>query len=151
MLVAQVVRIHRPLAGWSTQHKVALGVFAQSGVLCMVFLGAIRTGIRLGEDNSQALLAWDLVTILLAVVVVHVSMLWFGVILARCSRFSREDQIAVAFAGSQKTLMVGLLVAISLQVSILPMIAYHVSQLFVDTLIADHFRAQNSQRDRDNR
>jgi sodium/bile acid cotransporter 7 len=151
MLLAQLMRIHRPLAGWSTRHKLSLGVLAQCGVLSMVLLGAIRTGIRFREDGAPSLLAWDLVTILTAVVFVHVSMLWFGVFLAKCSRFSREDQIAVAFAGSQKTLMVGLLVAISLQVSILPMIAYHVSQLFVDTLIADRFRVQNSPRNRDNR
>ncbi|MDP7304159.1 MAG: bile acid:sodium symporter, partial [Pirellulaceae bacterium] len=52
------------------------------------------------------------------------------------------DQIAVAFASSQKTLMVGLLMAMSLQVSILPMVTYHVMQLLIDTLIADRFRRQ---------
>jgi sodium/bile acid cotransporter 7 len=101
----------------------------------------------LRDDDAQALLAWDLATILTAVVVVHVSMLWTGLLLARFSRFSRADQIAVAFAGSQKTLMVGLLVAISLQVTILPMVVYHVSQLFIDTLIADRFRRQSHRRD----
>ena len=54
--------------------------------------------------------------------------------------------MAVAFAGSQKTLMVGLLMAISLQVSILPMVAYHISQLFIDTLIAERFRAHAAER-----
>jgi sodium/bile acid cotransporter 7 len=49
----------------------------------------------------------------------------------------------VAFAGSQKTLMVGLQVSMELGVSILPMVAYHVSQLIVDTLIADRWRAGN--------
>jgi sodium/bile acid cotransporter 7 len=72
-------------------------------------------------------------------------MLWVGVLLAKLARFSREDQIAVAFAGSQKTLMVGLLMAISLQVSILPMVAFHISQLFIDTLIADRFRANEAE------
>ncbi|MFV1966465.1 MAG: bile acid:sodium symporter family protein [Pirellulaceae bacterium] len=140
MALAQLLRLHRPLAVWSSQSKVRLGVLAQCGVLSMIFLGAIRTGVRLQSDDAQALLAWDLVTILAAVNVVHISMLWTGICLTRWSRFSREDQIAVAFAGSQKTLMVGLLVAISLQVSILPMVAYHVCQLFIDTLIADRFR-----------
>ena len=67
-------------------------------------------------------------------------MLTTGVVIGKFLRFTREDQIAVAFAGSQKTLTVGLLVAMALQVSILPMVWYHVSQLFIDTLIADRFR-----------
>ncbi len=78
---------------------------------------------------------------LAAVCLVHTVMLWVGVLLAKLARFSREDQIAVAFSGSQKTLMVGLLMAISLHVSILPMVAYHICQLFIDTLIADRYRA----------
>ena len=43
----------------------------------------------------------------------------------------------MAFAGSQKTLMVGLMVAITLETTILPMVAYQVLQLVVDTLVAD--------------
>ncbi len=85
----------------------------------------------------------DVIAMLLAVCVVHVAMLWTGVTIAKLLRFSREDQIAVAFASSQKTLTVGLLVAMSLEVSILPMVWYHVSQLFIDTLIADRFRRQD--------
>jgi len=147
MVLAQMLRGHRSIAEWSTRKRIPLGVLAQFGVLSMVFLGAIRTGLRLqSEQATQALLAWDLIAILAAVNVVHLCMLCTGWYLARWSRFSREDQIAVAFAGSQKTLMVGLLMAMSLQVSILPMVAYHVSQLFVDTLIADRIRQRGRQR-----
>ncbi|MCA9153063.1 MAG: bile acid:sodium symporter, partial [Planctomycetales bacterium] len=65
-----------------------------------------------------------------------------GYQLARASRMAREDCIAVAIAGSQKTLMVGLHVAITYYsgLAILPMITYHVGQLFLDTLIADRMR-----------
>ena len=50
------------------------------------------------------------------------------------------DSIAVAFAGSQKTLMVGAYVALAVgPLAILPMVAYHAVQLFVDTLIADRW------------
>ena len=74
---------------------------------------------------------------LAAVLVVHLAALWAGLFLARILGLPRPDQIAVAFAGSQKTLMVGLIVAISLQTTILPMVAYQVLQLLADTLIAD--------------
>jgi sodium/bile acid cotransporter 7 len=72
-------------------------------------------------------------------------MFWLGVRTARFCGFSRGDQIAVGFSGSQKTLMVGLLMAITLKVSILPMVAYHCLQLFVDTLIADAYRRSDEQ------
>ena len=41
--------------------------------------------------------------------------------------------------------MVGLLMAITLKVSILPMVAYHCLQLFIDTLFADAYRKRNDQ------
>jgi sodium/bile acid cotransporter 7 len=140
MVIAQLTRVYGPIADWATHRRVPLGVVAQCGVLAMVLVGAIGTGLRLQDGSSRVELATDLPWMLVSVIVVHVVMLYTGVALARLCGFAREDQIAVAFAGSQKTLMVGLLVAISLQVSILPMVAYHVSQLFVDTLIADRFR-----------
>ena len=48
--------------------------------------------------------------------------------------------IAVGISGSQKTLMVGLQVCLDLGITILPMVAFHVAQLLVDTLIADRMR-----------
>ncbi len=142
MMLAQFVRLHQPLASWATKSKPLLSVFAQSGILSMVFFGAVRTGLRLGVADATELAPLRLFAMLVAVCTVHTTMLVAGLWLARLFRFSREDQIAVAFASSQKTLMVGLLMAMSLQVSILPMVTYHVMQLLIDTLIADRFRRQ---------
>ena len=56
-------------------------------------------------------------------------------------RLPRADQIGVAFAGSQKTLMVGLAIAIEFGgLAVLPMVAYHVEQLLIDTVLADRLR-----------
>ncbi|MBI2479253.1 MAG: bile acid:sodium symporter, partial [Planctomycetia bacterium] len=140
MTAAQLLRFYKPLGFWATREKRMLSVLAQCGLLAMVMFGAIQSGLGFSNPTQSPLFAFDLIAMLAAVCLVHTVMLWVGVLLARLARFSREDQIAVAFAGSQKTLMVGLLMAISLQVSILPMVAYHVSQLFIDTLIADRFR-----------
>ena len=145
MFLAQLLRLSRPLANWASGQKTALSVLAQCGILSMVFLGAIHVGLRLHDPSSGALGLWEVIAMLVAVCVVHVTMLWTGVGIARLLRFSWEDQVAVAFAGSQKTLTVGLLVAMALQVSILPMVWYHVSQLFIDTLIADRFRRQREE------
>ncbi len=141
MTAAQLLRLYKPLGNWATREKTMIGVFAQCGLLAMVAIGAIQTGLRLSDPTQATLSALDLIAMLAAVCLVHTVMLWVGVLLAKLARFSREDQIAVAFSGSQKTLMVGLLMAISLQVSILPMVAYHICQLFIDTLIADRYRA----------
>ena len=76
------------------------------------------------------------------VMVVHVALLFGGFATSLALRHSRADAKAVAIAGSQKTLMVGLHVSIQYfgGLAMLPMIAYHVGQLIIDTLIADWMR-----------
>jgi sodium/bile acid cotransporter 7 len=144
IVIAQCLRRYQPLAEFATGRRMEFGVLAQCGILAMVFLGAIRTGLKLHEQ-SQTASVMDLVAMVLAVLGVHVAMFWCGVTAAKFCGFSRADQIAVGFSGSQKTLMVGLLMAITLKVSILPMVAYHCLQLFVDTLIADGYRKHAEQ------
>lgn len=144
MTVAQLLRTVGPIGGWATEHKVPLGVLAQIGVLTMVFFGSIQTGHRL--QGFRALLSIDLLVVLAAVIAIHVSMLVTGILLARALRLDRPNQIAVGFSGSQKTLMVGLQMAMELGFSIIPMIFYHVSQLLIDTLFVDLFRRQSGKR-----
>jgi sodium/bile acid cotransporter 7 len=55
----------------------------------------------------------------------------------------RANQIAVGISGSQKTLMVGLQMAMELGFNIIPMVFYHVSQLLIDTLFVDFFRRRS--------
>lgn len=147
MACAQSLRWRQSLASWATKHKMSLGVLAQSGILAMVFLGSIKTSLSMrAESGGEALGIGSFLAMLAAVCSIHSIMFWCGVGLAKAAACSREDQIAVGFSGSQKTLMVGLLVAISLQVSILPMITFHVSQLFIDTLFADWLRKRAVQK-----
>lgn len=139
MLVAQLLRLWRPLGEFATRRRIPLGVLTQCGILYMVFIGSIQTGHQLSGGRENGLGWFDIVLMLAAVNAVHLSMFWWGWRLAAWAGVSREDQIAVGFAGSQKTLMVGLKVSLDMQVSILPMVAFHVAQLLVDTLIADRF------------
>ena len=70
----------------------------------------------------------------------HLTALWLGLKLSAAFGIAWPDTIAVAFAGSQKTLMVGAYIALAVgPLAILPMVAYHAVQLFVDTLIADRW------------
>jgi sodium/bile acid cotransporter 7 len=138
---AQVLRGLAPVAAWAANRRAALDVVAQCGVLSMTFLGAIRTGMRLDEQGA-AVAGADIVAMLAVVLLLHLSMFGLGWTLGRVCGCNRPDQIAIAIAGSQKTLVVGVLMAITLKASILPMVAYHGLQLIVDTLIADAVRGR---------
>ncbi len=136
MAVAQCLRLARPIAAKATHHRTSLGVLAQLGILSMILLGTVQTGQRLHQIGS-ARLAGPLLAVILLVVTIHLMTFLAGFVAATRARLPRTDCIAVGFAGSQKTLMVGLQVSMELGVSVIPMVAYHVSQLLVDTLIAD--------------
>jgi sodium/bile acid cotransporter 7 len=143
MAAAQVARGFRAVAAWAAKRRAALDVVAQCGVLSMTLLGAIRTGMRLDEQDA-AVAGVDIAAMLFIVLLLHLSMFGLGWTLGRVCRCSRPDQISIAIAGSQKTLVVGVLMAITLKASILPMVAYHCLQLIVDTLIADAVRGRGS-------
>ena len=139
MTVAQCVRLARPIGRWATCNTVPLSVIAQLGILSMVFLGAIQTGQRVAASGNRPILL-EVIVVLLCVIAIHVTILVCGMLISRLMGMDRREQIAVGFAGSQKTLMIGLQVSMELGFNIIPMVAYHVSQLFVDTLIADRLR-----------
>ena len=49
MTIAQLLRVHQPLARWATGKKPQLSILSQCGILAMVFLGAIMTGNNLRQ------------------------------------------------------------------------------------------------------
>ncbi len=142
IIVAQLMRQWRPLGEWATRRKIQLSLCAQIGILAIVFLGAIDCGERLQAVTGDSILsARNLTMMIAAVVAVHVTLLLLGFYLARVCGMSPVDAIAVAFAGSQKTLMVGVYLTVAVgPLAILPMVAYHAAQLLIDTLVADWYR-----------
>ena len=140
IFIAQLVRLHVASANWASDHKTQLTVAAQIGLLTIIFLGAVQTGNRLlsGESEFHVLVLGAAVAVLLAV---HTVILVTGFVTALRVGCVRESAIAVAFAGSQKTLMVGLSIALVLEITILPLVIYNSLQLIVDTVFADRFRA----------
>lgn len=140
MALAQLIRLRKRIADWATERKGQLSILAQSGILTMVFLGSIRTGQRLFGADSSGVPYGQLVVMVGLVLALHLAAFAVGWVSSPFFGLKREDQIAVSFAGSQKTLMVGLQVSMDLGVSILPMITYHVGQLIVDTLLAERIR-----------
>jgi sodium/bile acid cotransporter 7 len=143
ILVGQIARTFQPAGNWATRNKLSLGVLAQFGILSMVFLGSIHCGLQLDSHAGSTSIPWDeWAMMLLIVVFIHVSMLTLGYALGKATKLAEPERIAVGFSGSQKTLMVGLHVGIDLNAAILPVVAYHVSQLLIDTVVADWIRAR---------
>ena len=136
---AQLLRLNQTAAAWATIQKPRLSSLALFGVLTMVFIGAISMGLRIGDlDRALSVASITLVAVLM--LGVHGVVFWGGIGVAKLIRLPREQQIAVGFSGSQKTLMIGLTVAISLEMSIIPIVSYHAIQLIVDTIFADWIR-----------
>lgn len=147
VVAAQVLRTRLIVAEFAARRKVWLGVASQWCILLMVLIGAIHTGQQLSGDTRQAPALLDLVAMIAAVLFVHVAAFWLGLGLAWLLGLARGDQIAVAFAGSQKTLMVGMNVSIARDFSVLPMVVYHVGQLFIDTVLADWLKRRQPAKD----
>ena len=137
MMAAQLLATRQPVGKWAEEHKGDLLIVAQIGILLIVLFGTVQTSLSFPEASK--INPGPAFRLGLNCFVLHLSLLVPGYYLARGFGFSRADQIAVAFGGSQKTLMIGLLICIQLNVSLLPMVIYHAVQLVLDTLIADWF------------
>jgi sodium/bile acid cotransporter 7 len=142
VVVAQLGRLAPPVAAWASRRKLLLSNAAQCGILSIVLVGAVKAGLEIRKlPPSEAVGPANWVGMLAAVLGVHLAMLAAGHLLGRVLGIPREDRIAVGFAGSQKTLMVGIHIASAFGgLAILPMVAFHVGQLLVDTLVADWLR-----------
>lgn len=142
ILAGQVLRLIPTLGRWATANKSGLGVFAQFGILSIIFVGAVRCGqeVELLGDRLTSL-SGQVALMLLLVATVHLAAWWFGYTAAAKLGMARPEQLAVAFSGSQKTLMVGLAIALEFGgLAVLPMVSYHVGQLVIDTMLANRCR-----------
>ena len=149
VLAAQLLRMSKPLGRWAERQKTALGVVCQLGMLTMVFAGVVRSGDVLDGVGGPRPGPHVWLAMIGCVLLVHLTTLWAGYLLAGVLGMAREDRIAVGFSGSQKTLLVGLSIALDYaavfgQLALLPMVAYHVSQLLTDTIIADRLRRRGA-------
>jgi len=142
IFAAQLLRTFPRVGQWATANKRELSTFAQLGLLTIVFVGAVHGGLKVASlENQLAPIVGQIVLMILLAAGVHTVAWWLGFVTAGRLGMQRGEQLAVAFAGSQKTLMVGLAIALPFGgLTVLPMLAYHVGQLLIDTLLADRFR-----------
>ena len=141
-LVGQGLRCVPRLARFATEHKTQIGVLAQSCVLVVVFVGATNAGVHLVGNSAGAGIA-STALVWISCIVMHLTAMCVGLTGARLFGFSRPDRTAIAFASSQKTLPIGLDIAVAyfsvVPFAVFPMLMYHASQLFIDTAIAGVF------------
>jgi sodium/bile acid cotransporter 7 len=165
-VAGQLLRLAPPLRDWATRRKVLIGVVAQALILTLVFGAAYRGGVAIADSNGtgdgSAQVGpnvggvWGVAVVWLSAVGIHLAAMAVAWIGSRGLGFTREDAAAVVFAGSQKTLPVGVLIATDPQLmgnpdllgpglgvpfAVFPMLMYHASQLFIDTAIADRLRS----------
>ena len=134
--IAQILRLQKTSADWATKNKKSVNKLAQCGILAVVFIGSISSALKINETSTSGYATMIVISVVL-MLVVHTIVLFIALAIAKSIGLNRGEQIAVAFSGSQKTLMVALSVAASLSVTVIPLVAYHSLQLFIDTLIAD--------------
>lgn len=144
LMVAQLVR-RLGAAAWADRNKSRLSILAQCGMLVMVTFGAATSAGIMDNMPSNAGTPWTTgMLLLLSAIGVHCLVLLLGIVFARSLGVDRASQIAVGIAGSQKTLMVGLQIAIDCGVSVIPMIIYHLAQLVIDTVVADRWKSSGT-------
>lgn len=141
--IAQGARRAPPVRAWLDRRRTAMGVGAQIGLLTMVFIGAVNCGELLESPEAGGVIGFGPLAVLLAgVAVLHLALFATAWGLARFARCGPADALSAAIGGSQKTLTVGLDVALGFGgLAILPMIVYHATQLLIDALLVERLRA----------
>lgn len=156
-LIGQSIRLFRPAAEFANKRKTPIGVAAQACILTIVFVAGCEAGNKLSGGNGSQVGAsapswFGVFFVWGSCILLHLLAMGVGVAGGRLFRFRRVDNIAVVFASSQKTLPIGLLLAtdekmfgnpnllgagLGIPFAVFPMLMYHASQLFIDTVIAD--------------
>jgi sodium/bile acid cotransporter 7 len=138
--------LSRPLTSkFITKHKTLVGRVDRSSILLVVytaFSAAVVEGLwkTLSAGDIALVLVLDAVLLALALVITTVA--------ARALGFSKEDEIAIVFCGSKKSLASGvpmagvLFPAAAVGPIIVPLMLFHQMQLMVCAVMARRYAAQ---------
>jgi sodium/bile acid cotransporter 7 len=140
--VGQAARYPERLRAFATRHRPALSVSAQLLILTIVLQALAMAATRLRADAAPR----DGLDVALALVLssgLHLLGMSVGYGAGAALRFPRGERIAIAIAGSQKTLPIGLLLIntffTDFPLAVVPLLFYHVGQLILDSFIASLF------------
>jgi len=145
-LLGQIVRGRTGVRRWVDGNKNLISNMAQAIILTLVFISSFKGGQNFDFDGSNGLPHEALLTVWGSCIVLHLVAAAVGWSASGLFGFSESDRRAIVFAGSQKTLPIGLLVseATGMPFSIIPMLMFHGSQLFIDTWIAGRLQKRGA-------
>ena len=139
----QVLR--RWIGGWLERNRRVLG-FVDRGVILLVVYTAFSEGVVHGIWHQLG--AASLVLLLLVNMVLLATVLVATTLLSRRLGFSKEDEIAIVFCGSKKSLASGIPMAnilfagSSVGMMVLPLMLFHQIQLMACAVIARRYAAR---------
>jgi sodium/bile acid cotransporter 7 len=146
--LGQLARAAPPLVRLAERGKIVLGILSRLLIFAIIFKAVTDVSARLME-RAELPAPGTLLGTAVTCVVLHLLALTAGVWTSKALRFDRPSQIAVAFACSQKTLPVALLLFETYfkeahPLAVVPLVFYPVGQLVVDTFIAEELRRRGS-------
>jgi solute carrier family 10 (sodium/bile acid cotransporter), member 7 len=139
--LGQIARGLPHLARAASRWRVPIGVLARLLIFSIILKAAVGVADQLYE-RTEGLALGAFLGVAGLCIALHVAALIFGFLSGRLLRFDRTSCIAVAIAGSQKTLPVGLFLfetyfKHTYPLAVIPVICFHIGQLIVDTLVAE--------------
>jgi solute carrier family 10 (sodium/bile acid cotransporter), member 7 len=141
--------IHPLIGAWAGRHGTLLS-FVDRGSILMVVFGAFSEAVVHGL--WRALAPVDLIVLLIVDAVLLGLALALNRWASRRLGFSVEDEIAIVFCGSKKSLASGVPIANilfagpSVGMLVLPLMLYHQMQLIVCAVLARRYGARNTER-----
>jgi sodium/bile acid cotransporter 7 len=141
-VLGQVFRMRSAICKWVDRKKSFISNVAQSIILTLVFVSSFKGGQEFDFDGTGGLPHEAILVVWASCIVLHLVAALLAWWTGGLFRFEETDRRAVVFAGSQKTLPIGLLVAeaTGMPFSIIPMLLFHGSQLFIDTWFASYLQ-----------
>lgn len=147
VFVGQALRLIPLGVKIAERHATPIGVLSQCCILAIVLKAGVMVGDKLHAGaawEAPAIFVWSIAL----AIPLHLFALAAGIMSSRWLGFERGRQVAVAFASSQKTLQVAIVLydqyfGERFPFAVLPLLFYHVGQLLLDTLIARRLRSSS--------
>jgi len=142
-VIGQVLRGSVPVRSFVDRNKPTFSTVAQLIILLLVFVSSFKGGQHFTSGSmADNLRHAEFATVWVCCIGLHLAAMLILWTTSGTLKIAEEDRRACVFAGSQKTLPIGILVsqATGLPFSLLPILMYHASQLFIDTWVADRLK-----------
>jgi sodium/bile acid cotransporter 7 len=147
--MGQLLRCCGPLGLAADRHRTFCSILARLLTVTIMLKAAIDVRERL-ENGTVSVSPWLLLAVAVLCLTVHLGALAGGFWSSKALAFTHEDQVAVAIAGSQKTLPVSLILFdayfTSYPLAVVPVAFFHLGQLVLDTFVAEWFAGRRLDR-----